>query len=171
MIIGHNTGASPTGHGGATGHRTTLRDRGGRGNCCGDPNQHPHTRCYNPVFSGQEGVCRVLGGMLQPIYRSGPRLPRPFPGQSTRYHHAASFLAISPVAHSRNFGTTNYITRTYIHTSHHTRTYIHTSESAPVARLFVTFVIMRGSDNPHPALIRRRRHETCTHLKRSDTPL
>ena len=113
-----STSASPAGHGGATGHRTTQGDRGGRADCCGDPNQHPHTRCYNPVFSGQEGVCRVLGGMLQHIYRSGPRLLRPLPGQSALWHHAASFLATSTVAHARNFGTTNYVTRTSIVSGH-----------------------------------------------------
>ena len=109
------TSASPAGHGGATGHRTTQGDQGRRGNCCGDPNQHPRIWCYTAVFSGQEGVCRVLGGMLQPIYRSGPRLPRPFPGQSTRCHHAALFLAISTASAPSIFGTTNYVTRTHTH--------------------------------------------------------
>ena len=114
-VLSSITSASPAGHGGATGHRTTQGDRGGRVDCCGDPNQHPHTRCYNPVFSGQEGVCRVLGGMLQHIYRSGPRLLRPLPGQSALCHHAASFLATSTARSPRFFGTTNYVTRTHRH--------------------------------------------------------
>ena len=39
----HNiTSASPAGHGGSKGHRTTHSDRGECGNCCGDSNQHPH---------------------------------------------------------------------------------------------------------------------------------
>ena len=113
-----NTSASPAGHGGATGHRTTQGDRGGRVDCCGDPNQHPYTRCYNPVFSGHQGVCPLLGGMLQPIYRSGPRLSRPFPGQSTRWHHAASFLVTSTVSAARFFSTTNYVTITDIVSGH-----------------------------------------------------
>ena len=37
----YNTSASPPGHGGATGHRTTLGNRGGRGNCCGHRVLHP----------------------------------------------------------------------------------------------------------------------------------
>ena len=137
------TSASPTGHGGATGHRTTQGDRGGRGNCCGDPNQHPHnytSTVLQPGIFRSGGCLSLLGGMLQPIYRPGTHITRPFPGQSTRCHHAASFLAISPVAHSRNFGTTNYVTRTHIHTSHadtalgpYVRTLLRT-ESAPVAR-------------------------------------
>ena len=46
------TSASPTGHGGATGRGTTQRDRGGRGNCCGGPNQDPiygATTRYFPI--------------------------------------------------------------------------------------------------------------------------
>ena len=132
--IGDDTSASPAGHGGATGHRTTQGDRGGRGNCCGDPNQHPRIHCYNPVFSGQEGVYPLLGGMLQPIYRSGPRLPRPFPGQSALCHHAASFLATSTVACPRNFGTTNYVTRT---DTHRERTRLWAPTSEPCSELKV----------------------------------
>ena len=132
------TSASPTGHGGATGHRSTQRDRGGRGNCRGGPNQHSHRRCYNLVFPGQEGVCRLLGGMLQSIYRPSTHITRPFPDQSARCHHAASFLAISPVAHSRNFGTTNYVTRTYTHTYiHHTRTRLWDPTPEPCSELKV----------------------------------
>ena len=116
--VGADTSASPTGHGGATGHRTTQGDRGGRVDCCGDPNQHPHTRCYNPVFSGQEGVCRVLGGMLQHIYRPGTHILRPFPGQSARWHHAASFLEISTADSARFLSTTNYVTITDIVSGH-----------------------------------------------------
>ena len=118
LTVNFATSASPAGHGGATGHRTTQGGRGGRGDCCGDPNQHPHTRCYNPVFSGQEGVCPVLGGMLQPIYRPGTHITRPFPAQTTRWHHAASFLATSTAAVARYFGTTNYVTITDIVSGH-----------------------------------------------------
>ena len=110
---GNITSASPAGHGGATGRRTTQGDRGGRGDCCSHRILHLRIHCYNAVFSGQEGVCRVLGGMLQHIYRSGPRLLRPLPGQSALCHHVASFLATSTVAYPRNFGTTNYVTRTH----------------------------------------------------------
>ena len=130
----NNTSASPAGHGGATGHRTTLGDRGGRGNCCGHRVLHLRIHCYNAVFSGQEGVCPLLGGMLQPIYRSGPRLPRPFPGQSTRCHHAASFLATSTVAAARYFGTTNYVTRTH---RHHSRTRLWAPTPEPCSKLKV----------------------------------
>ena len=91
---------------------------GGRGNCRGDPTQHLHIRCYKPVFSGQEGVCRVLCGMLQHIYRPGTHISRPLPGQSTRCHYATSFLATSTADFTRFFGTTNYVTRTDIVSGH-----------------------------------------------------
>ena len=76
------------------------------------PANTPHIHCYNPAFCGQEGVHPLLGGMLQPIYLPGPRLPRPFPVQSTRCPHAPSFLVIFTGATARYFSTTNYITRT-----------------------------------------------------------
>ena len=71
-----------------------------------------------PVFSGQEGVLPLLGGMLHPTYRSRPRIPIPFPAQPGGWHHESSFLAISTAAPERNFGTTNYSKRTHRQTSH-----------------------------------------------------
>ena len=40
-----------------------------------------------PVFSGQEGVLPLLGGMLHPTNRPSTRLATPFPPQPGRCHH------------------------------------------------------------------------------------
>ena len=74
------------------------------------------TRIQNFRKSESKRFDELLGGMLtlQPIYRPGPQIPRPFPGEPTVCHHAASMLSISTIATARFFGTTNYGTISYI---------------------------------------------------------
>ena len=55
-----------------------------------------------------------------------------FPGQSARWHPAASFLVISTAAAPSIFGTTNYVTRT---DTHHTRTRLWAPTSEPSSEL------------------------------------
>ena len=57
-VLSSITSASPAGHGGATGHRTTLGDRALRGNPCRDPNQHAHIVDRSKVGSDNNGdIC------------------------------------------------------------------------------------------------------------------
>ena len=58
--------------------------------------QNNYNTLLQPGIFRSGGVCPLLGGILQ--LRSAPRISRPFPGQPTGWHHAASCLAISIVA-------------------------------------------------------------------------
>ena len=90
-----------------------------------------------PVFSSQEGVCRVLGGMLQPLYRPRPRTSTPFPGAMNGWHHVASFLETSTVVPPRFFVQKNYGAGTDIARGHSfrlLRQILTPTENAPLAR-------------------------------------
>ena len=106
-----STSSSRARHGGAKGHRTTQGDQGTIGEA--PPNISLHL--LQPVFSGQKGVRRLLGGMLHPTNRSGPRFPSPFPAQSIGWHHESSFLATSTARAARNFSTKKSRKRTDTH--------------------------------------------------------
>ena len=102
------------------------------------PPTHRPIHSHYPVFCCYKGVCRVLGGMLQPTYRPRPRTSTTFPGTMNGWHHVASFSESFYAATASIFDQKNYGTRTDTVSGHSFRLLCPIStptENAPLARL------------------------------------